>query len=72
MCERKAKKDAPEAVVSRVACVSDAPPADASKQALSGQGRPAWSLRTLLFTIVLIATVNYTGVVDQSITFFFF
>ena len=36
MCERKAKKDAPAVVVSHVACVSRAPPADASRQALSG------------------------------------
>jgi len=36
MCERKAKKDAPAAVVSRAACVSRAPLADASRPALSG------------------------------------
>ena len=48
MCERKAKKDAPPAVVSRAACVSRAPPADASRLALSGWGRPAWSLRVIL------------------------
>jgi len=47
MCERKAKKDAPEAVVSRAACVSGALPADASRLALSGWGRPSWSLRQL-------------------------
>ena len=43
MCERKALKDAPEAVVSFAACVSGALPADASRPALSGWGRPAWS-----------------------------
>ena len=48
MCERKAKKDAPAAVVSREACVSRAPPADASRLALSGEGRPAWSLCVLI------------------------
>jgi len=36
MCERKAKKDAPAAVVSRAAFVSQAPQADASRLALSG------------------------------------
>jgi len=45
MCERKANKDAPAAVVSCAACMSRAPPADASRPALSGWGRPAWSLR---------------------------
>jgi len=35
MCEKKAKKDAPAAVVSRAACVCRAPPADASRLALS-------------------------------------
>ena len=49
MCERTAKKDAPAAVFSRAACVSRAPPADASRPALSGWGRPAWSLRVKLF-----------------------
>ena len=44
MCKRKAKKDAPAAAVSRVSRVSRAPPADASRPALSGWGRPAWSL----------------------------
>jgi len=48
MCERKAKKDAPAAVVSRAACVSRAPPADASRPALSGWGRPACSLRVTI------------------------
>jgi len=50
MCERKAKKDAPAAVVSCAACVSQARalPADASRLALSGWGRPAWSLRVNL------------------------
>ena len=48
MCERKAQKDALASVVSRVACVSRAPPADASRLALSGWGRPAWSLRVNL------------------------
>ena len=41
MCERKAKKDTPAAVVSRAAYVSRALPADASRPALSGWGRPA-------------------------------
>jgi len=36
MCERKVKKDAPDAVVSRAAFVSQAPLADASRQALVG------------------------------------
>jgi len=36
MYERKAKKDAPAAVVSRVACVSRAPLADVSRLALAG------------------------------------
>jgi len=44
MCERKAKKDAPAAVVSRMTCLSRALSADASRRALSGWGRPAWSL----------------------------
>ena len=34
MCERKAKKDAPAVMVSCAACVSRAPPADASRPAL--------------------------------------
>jgi len=51
MCERKAKKDVPAAVVSRVACVSRAPPDDASRLALAGWGRPAWSLRVNLLSI---------------------
>ena len=45
MCERKVKKDAPVAVVSRAAYFSRAPLTDASSPALSGWGRPAWSLR---------------------------
>ena len=45
VCERKAKKDASAAVVCRAACVSRAPPADASRPALACWGRPAWSLR---------------------------
>jgi len=36
MCERKAKKDVPAAVVSRAACISRAPPDDASRLALAG------------------------------------
>jgi len=52
MCERKAKKDALAAVVSRAACVSRALLADASRPALAGWGRPAWSLRVnLLLTM---------------------
>ena len=38
MCERKAKKDAPAAVVSRAACAFRGPPADVSRLALSGWG----------------------------------
>jgi len=53
MCERKAKKDAPADVVSRAACMSRAPSADASRLALSGWGRLAWSLR-----INLISTIH--------------
>ena len=53
MCERKAKKDAPAAVVSRAACVSRAPPADASRPALLGWGRPAKSLRVNLFSTII-------------------
>jgi len=45
MCERKVKKDAQVAVVSRAAYFSRAPLTDASSPALSGWGRPAWSLR---------------------------
>jgi len=52
MCERKAKKDVPAAVVSGAACVSRAPPDDASRPALAGWGRPAWSFHVnLLLTI---------------------
>jgi len=58
MCERKAKKDAPAAVVSRAACVSRAPPADASRLALSGWGRPPWSLRVNLLTMYLLKTCS--------------
>jgi len=53
MCERKAKKDAPAVVVSRVACVSRAPSADASRPVLSGWDRPAWSLRVNLLSTIL-------------------
>ena len=53
MCERKAKKDALAALVSRAACVSRAPPADASRPALSGWGRPAWSVRVNLLLTML-------------------
>ena len=49
MCERKAKKDAPATVVSRAACVSRAPLADASRLARS---RPAWSLRVNLLSTI--------------------
>jgi len=55
MCERKAKKDATAAVVSRALCVSRAPLADASRPALAGWGRPAWSLR-----VNLLSTIFYT------------
>jgi len=54
MCERKAKKDAPPAVVSRAACVSQAPPADASRPALSGCGRSTWSLQVNLLSTMLV------------------
>jgi len=61
MCERKAKKDAPAAVVSRAACMSRAALADASRPALSGWGRPAWSLRViLLLTIFYVITGSQT------------
>jgi len=40
MCERKAKKDAQDAVVSRAACVSRALLADASRPALTGWDTP--------------------------------
>ena len=61
MCERKAKKDAPAAVGLRAVCVSRAPPADASRLALSGWGRPAWSLRViLLLTIFYVITGSQT------------
>ena len=43
MCESKVKKDAPVSVVSHAACVSRAPLVDASRLALAGWGRPAWS-----------------------------
>jgi len=39
MCERKAKKDAPAAMVSRAACIFRVLPADASRPALLGWGR---------------------------------
>jgi len=45
MCERKAKKDVPAAVVCRAACISRALPDDASRPALAGWGRPALYLR---------------------------
>ena len=44
MCKSKVKKDAPAAAVSRVPCMLQALPADASRPAVSGWGRPAWSL----------------------------
>jgi len=51
----KGRKDAPAAVVSRAACVSRSPPADASRPALSGWGRPVCSLRVnLLLTMFLL------------------
>jgi len=53
-CVRKAKKDAPAAVVSRAACVSRAPPAHASRLALSGWGRPPWSLRVNILLIIAV------------------
>jgi len=60
MCEMKAKKDAPAAVVSRAACVSRAPPADASRPALSGWGRPAWSVRVnLLLTMLCLVCCEF-------------
>jgi len=66
MCERKAKKDAPAAVVSRAACVSRAPPADASRPALAGWGRPAWSLR-----VNLLSTISIFGFCFQFFVFCF-
>jgi len=51
MCERKAKKDAPAAVVSRAACVSRALSADASRPALSG-----WAGLLGLFVSTLFQT----------------
>jgi len=54
MCDRKTKKDAQAAVVSSAACVSRAPPADASRPALSGWGRPAWSLRVNFFLTMFL------------------
>jgi len=58
MCERKAKKDVPAAVVSCVACVSRALPVDASRLALAGWGRPAWSLRANLLSTI-VETLNF-------------
>ena len=52
MCAKKAKKDVPAAVVSRAACVSRAPPDDASRPALVGWGRPAWSLCVNLLSTI--------------------
>jgi len=59
MCERKATKDAPAAVIFRAACLSRALPVDASRQALSGWGRSTWS-----FHVNLLSTTH--------IVFFFF
>jgi len=56
MCERKVKKDAPAAVVSRAACISRAPLADASRPALAGWDRPAWSVRVNLLSTILKST----------------
>jgi len=58
MCERKAKKDVPAAVVSGAACVSRAPLADASRPALAGWGRPAWSLRVNLLSAILFCPLQ--------------
>jgi len=49
ICERKAKKDAPAAVVSRTACVSRTPPVDASRLTLSGWGRLLGSFASTFF-----------------------
>jgi len=49
MCERKSKKDAPAAVVTRAACVSQALTADVSRQALAGWGRPACLFASTFF-----------------------
>jgi len=70
--ERKAKKDAPAAVFSRAACVSRTP-ADASRPALSGWGRPAWSHRVnLLSTMLGFLTVQYLDLsVSLTCDFFF-
>ena len=61
MCQRKAKKDAPAAVISRAACVSRAPPALASRLALSGWGRPAWSLRVNLLPPISFSFLFFLG-----------
>ena len=68
MCdsERKAKKDALVAMVSRAACVSRAPLADASRPALAGWGRPAWSLR-----VNLLSTISIFGFCFQFFVFCF-
>jgi len=66
MYQRKAKKDAPAAVVSRAACLSRAPPADASRPALSGWGRPAWSLRVNLHSHTSLKSLS-TRIISRII-----
>jgi len=58
MCERKAKKDAPAAVVSHMACLSRAPPADASRPALSGWVRPPSLLSASTLACCLAANLR--------------
>ena len=66
MCERKAKKDVPTAVVSRAACVSRAPPDDASRLALAGWGRPACSLRVSLLSTIFEPLLASSDSFDYS------
>jgi len=65
MRERKTKKDTPSAVVSRAACVSRALLANASRPALAGWGRPAWSLHvnllSTIFPSLLHPMINHVG-----------
>jgi len=78
MCEIKAKKDAPAAVFSRAACVSRAPPADASRRALSGWDTPGYrdlvssrqsSFDHFLFLFVSLVPVSYrpTLIIEESL-----
>ena len=58
MCERKAKKDVPAAVVSGAACVSRASLDDASRPALAGWGRSASSLRVNLLSTIFVGPLH--------------